>query len=146
MSRADIAPKNDLSVKRGYLPVERWFLRQICKAIGPGPVRLLFMDSEEISAPNVSPVATVRIHDYRTLAQMMVDPEVAFGEAHAAGRVQVEGDLVRLLEAVYQSMASVSAGANWYQLLTSYCMDCAQANTLHGSRNNIHTHYDLGND
>jgi len=123
MSHPDVALNNRVSLWRTFPLVEKWFLRRIFKAIGPAPVKLRFTDGQEISAPSVSPIATVTIHDYRTLAQLMVDPEVAFGEAYAAGRVQVQGDLVRLLESVYESMASARPSASWYQSFTSYCMD-----------------------
>ena len=91
-------------------------------------------------------MATVAIHDHRTLAGLMLDPEVAFGEAYSDGRIRVEGDLVAFLEAVYRSMASAPASRSWYSRLASKAMRLLQTNTLSGSRHNIHQHYDLGNE
>lgn len=81
---------------------------------------------------------------HRTLARLVIDPEMAFGEAYAEGRIHVNGDLVRLLEAVYQSMGAAREGP--YARLTSKWMNWWQGHTLSGSRSNIHRHYDLGND
>jgi cyclopropane-fatty-acyl-phospholipid synthase len=106
----------------------------------------MFKDGEEMIPPGVSPLATVVVRDIRTLARMVVDPEVAFGEAYADGRIEVEGDLVEALEAVYESWRSGRVHKSWYERLTSGWMDRWQANSLNGSRNNIHRHYDLGND
>jgi cyclopropane-fatty-acyl-phospholipid synthase len=147
MTRPDVALRNNFdSNKRGGNFSERWLLQQIFKAIGPAPLRLSFKNGEEMSPPGVSPVATVVIRDRRTLAGLIVDPEMAFGDAYADGRIEVEGDLAKALQAVYESWPSGRANTSWYQRLTSNWMDRSQANSLHGSRNNIHRHYDLGND
>jgi len=146
MSHPDVALRNNIHSKRGFPFADRWLLQQIFKAIGPAPLRLSFKNGEEISPPGVSPVATVVIHDRRTLARLIIDPEIAFGEAYADGRIEVEGDLAGALEAVYKSWPSGRADTSSYQRLTSNWMDWRQANSLSGSRNNIHSHYDLGND
>lgn len=142
MSQPNLAVRNNT---RGFPRMERWLLRQIFKAIGPAPIRLAFKDGEEMSPPGVSPRATVVIRDRRTLVGLMLDPEMAFGEAYAEGRIEVEGNLAEALQVVYESWPR-GADTGWYQRFTSNWMDRRQANSLHGSRNNIHRHYDLGND
>jgi len=146
MSQPDFALRNNIRFKGGTPLVERWLLQQIFKAIGPAPLRFAFQDGEEMVPPGVAPVATVVIRDRRTLARMIVDPEIGFGEAFAGGRIEVEGDLARALEAVYESWPSGRANTSWYQRVTSNLMGWRQANSLHGSRQNVHCHYDLGND
>lgn len=106
----------------------------------------MFKDGEEVSLPGVVPLATIEIRDLRTLAGMGVDPEVAFGEAYSDGRVEVHGDLVKALEAVYESWPAGRANRSWYQRLTSKWLARRQANSIYGSRHNVHCHYDLGND
>ncbi|MDP9114359.1 MAG: cyclopropane-fatty-acyl-phospholipid synthase family protein, partial [Acidobacteriota bacterium] len=59
--------------------------------------------------------------------------------------IEVEGNLAEALEVVYKSWPG-GADSGWYQRLTSTWMDRLQSNSLAGSRNNIHRHYDLGND
>ena len=99
-----------------------------------------------MSPPGAPPLATIEMRDFSTLAGMMIDPEVAFGEAYAEGRIEVHGDLVKALDAVYESWPSGRANTSWYQRLTSKWMATIQANSLDGSRHNVHSHYDLGND
>ncbi len=103
-------------------------------------------DGTELSPPGVSPVATVIIRDRQTLLSLVADPEIAFGEAYADGRIQVEGDFTRGLEEVYRTWPSRAGVWEPYRRLTSALMNRLQNNTERGSRANIHRHYDLGND
>jgi cyclopropane-fatty-acyl-phospholipid synthase len=125
---------------------EKWILHQVFKSIGPAPVRLVLENGAEISPPGAAPVATVWVRDLGTLAELAFDPEIAFGEAYAEGRIDVEGDLAGLMVAVNEAWPGSGADRGWYQWLTSKWMAWWQANTLEGSRENIHRHYDLGNE
>jgi cyclopropane-fatty-acyl-phospholipid synthase len=123
--------------------VEMWVLGRIHDATGRAPIGLILNDGVQLLSP--ASVADVVIRDRRTLGKLILDPEVAFGEAYADGRIEVEGDLVALLGAVYMSMPNARP-ASWYARLASHWLKRTQANTLTGSRKNIHQHYDLGTD
>jgi cyclopropane-fatty-acyl-phospholipid synthase len=125
---------------------ERWLEERVLRTVGRAPIRIVVKNGAGFTAPGAVPVATVTIRDRRTLAELCIDPEVGFGDAYADGRIQVEGDLVEFLEAVYESWPNAPAARSWYARLTSKGMDLWQANTPSGSRRNIHRHYDLGND
>jgi len=86
------------------------------------------------------------IRDLRTLAELLVDTEIAFGDAFTDGRIRVTGDLAAFLEAVYASIGDTHRGPGWCSRTLSRWIAFWQANTLEGSRHNIHAHYDLGND
>jgi len=124
---------------------DRWLVRRLFQAIGPAPIRVALGGGDGFVPAGISPVATVRIRDRRTLAQLVLDPEIGFGEAYAEGRIQVEGDFVRFLEVVYTSIGNTRRPF-WYSGVVSKWMDWLQNNTLRGSLANIHRHYDLGND
>jgi cyclopropane-fatty-acyl-phospholipid synthase len=103
--------RNHTQFKRGHPRMERWLLQQALKAIGPAPIRLAVQSAEEnrgeeVCPPGVRPVSTVLIRDLGTLAALMIDPEIAFSEAYAAGRIDVRGDLAETLTAVYQAWPS----------------------------------------
>lgn len=144
MSHPSIALNNPIGAKRTQL--EKWFLQLAFKSIGPAPIRLVLESGTEMSPPGATPVATVFIKDLGTLAALAFDPEVAFGEEYSEGRIEVEGDLAGLMVAAYESWPSGGADRGWYQWLTSKWMAWWQANSLQGSRENVHRHYDLGND
>jgi cyclopropane-fatty-acyl-phospholipid synthase len=123
--------------------VDQWLLGRISKILGTAPIRLV-LGANEPTSPVESPVATVIIPDRKTLARLIVDPEVAFGDAYADGTIQVQGNLVDLIEVTYKSPTDL--GQALYPRLTSKSMHWLEANTLSGSRRNIHAHYDIGND
>jgi len=125
---------------------DEWLLSRILQATGSVPVRLLVKGGADVSPPGGAPVATLVIEDRATLVGLLRDPEVSFGDAYMEGRIDVEGDLVQFMEVVYQAMERSLAAGSWYTRLASQWMDWLQDNSPQGSRNNIHRHYDVGND
>ncbi|MGP0072994.1 MAG: class I SAM-dependent methyltransferase [Bryobacteraceae bacterium] len=125
---------------------DQWLLSRILDATGSAPVRLRVKGGADVSPPGRTPVATLVIQDRGTLAGLLRDPEIGFGDAYMDGRIEVEGDLVGFLEVVYQAMENSATVGRWLSKLASKWMDLLQDNSRLGSRTNIHRHYDLGND
>jgi cyclopropane-fatty-acyl-phospholipid synthase len=65
------------------------------------------------------------------------DPELNFGEAYMSGAVEIRGDLVRLLEEIYRAFGFSKSRPWWLW---------QKSNDTRASRENVHHHYDLGND
>jgi hypothetical protein len=84
----------------------------------------LLKGGADVSPAGGAPVATMVIQDRNTLAGLLRDPEVSFGDAYMDGRIEVEGDLVRFLEAIYRAMETRRRG-KWYSRLASKWMDFA---------------------
>lgn len=120
----------------------RWLARKLFDLAGEPQVRIRLWDGTDIGSD--SPVATLLIHDRATLMRVLVHPDLYFGEAFMRGGVEVEGDLIRFLEAV--SAARAQAGNRTLDRIAYGVLSRARSNTLTGSRDNIHHHYDLGND
>jgi cyclopropane-fatty-acyl-phospholipid synthase len=133
------------SVQPGFSRIDRWLLQKIYNSVGRPPIRLMLENGTEVSPVDILPVAKIVMRDRRTLLDLILDPEVGFGEAYSDGRITVEGDLVAALEAVYRSMCQLDA-QNWYTRIASRCMGYIQRNSLRGARHNVHRHYDLSND
>ncbi len=146
MRRSDVVLTNGIDLSPGPSGIDKWLLQRILKTIGPAPLRFVIEGGPALFPANISPVATVVIRDRRILWELIVDPEIAFSEGFAAGRIEVIGDLVRALEVVYEAWPNGAAARSWYARLTSSGMKLLQANSVDGSRQNIHRHYDLGND
>lgn len=123
----------------------QWMMEQLLRIVGPVPVRIVVEGAGTYCSPGVSPQFTLRIRDLKTLARLLIDPEIGFGEAYADGRVTVDGDLTRFLEFVYVSLGQ-GRGPGWYSRIASKGMELWQDNSPRGSRRNIQRHYDLGND
>ena len=97
-------------------------------------------NGEEVSTAKEPPVAGVRVADRWTLWRLVYQPELEFGEAYSDGRLEVDGDLVELLETIYRAPVRP-----WVERLLQRAPR-PKPNTLSGSRDNIHSHYDLSND
>src|SRR6185295_6116540 len=65
------------------------------------------------------------------------NPELNFGEAYVSGAVEVSGDLVIALEEIYRALAGRAPRRWWLR---------QPANDARAARENVHGHYDLGND
>lgn len=133
------------SVHNSFLRIDQWLLQKIHESVGRPPIRLVLGNGVEASPPDALPVANIRIQDRSTLLGLVLDPEVGFGDAYSDGRITVEGDLVVALEALYQSIPAIDK-RNWYSRFASKFMEYFQRNSLRGSRNNVHQHYDLKTD
>ena len=106
---------------------------------GELPICLRLWNGRELQLSNAAPVATVTIPRRRTLLALAHDVEVTFGDLFAEGHVEVHGDLVTGLEAIYRSWRSTvqPKGGLVPGLL---------GNTLRRARANVHHHYDIGNE
>jgi cyclopropane-fatty-acyl-phospholipid synthase len=118
--------------------VDHSLLKAVRRAVGSAPISLALPHIE--NRPDASPIGTIRIADRATLAGLVMNPEVVFGDAYSDGRIEVEGDLVRVLESIYPS-ARVVRNLRWR--LMSKWLAWVQANTRYGSTRNIRHHYDL---
>jgi cyclopropane-fatty-acyl-phospholipid synthase len=118
--------------------------RQLASALGEAPVSLVLPNGEEVPASARPAAARVVFRDSRALFGL-IGPwrELHFGEAYAAGRIEIEGDLLALLEATY--LAPGLSGP-FDRLAARWRALTRRRNSLRGSRANVHHHYDLGND
>ncbi|HEX7081368.1 MAG TPA: cyclopropane-fatty-acyl-phospholipid synthase family protein [Gammaproteobacteria bacterium] len=119
---------------------DRWLLAQVTARLGDTPIRVLLWDTPplEAGAPADGTI-TVRIADRKALWQLLINPELHFGDLYSAGRVELRGDLLAFLEHAYR-YADESARAAWVERGRRLAPDLSE------SRRNIHHHYDIGND
>lgn len=122
--------------------IKRWLLRTIGSSIDEAPIRVFLGDGEGVSPSKIKPVASVFFPDWQTLAKVVFNPEIGFGDGYADGRILVEGDLVCLLENVFRSTPNAKK-EGFFSNLFSRWLERTQANTLRGSARNTHHHYDL---
>ena len=124
--------------------IERSLLSKLLEACGYPSIRIALWTGQEIASGNQPPIARLVIHDRGALLRMLVNPELFTGDDYSAGRIDVEGDLVGFLDSVYLGLDALpdkSVKARFLRWLNR-----PRANTLAGSKANIHHHYDLGND
>jgi len=136
--------KSGLGLGNRVFAAERRLLLSMLESVGNPPLALVLWDGQEIASPGKTPVARVFIRDRGALLKLIANPELQFGEMYTAGRIEVEGDLPQLLEAIYRAMPRSRPGKLGPALLGRFYD--VQRNTLSKSRSNVHHHYDIGND
>jgi len=143
-AQSDKASTNPDGRRRGSLAAR--LLRRLLSRLGNPPIEIrLAWTGERIVPPAVRPVGLVRIVDRGTLLGLLADPQVRFGDAYSAGRVQIEGDLVELMNILYRAVAHADVGDSLAQRIELW-RHRRRRGTLAGSRENIQRHYDLGNE
>jgi cyclopropane-fatty-acyl-phospholipid synthase len=125
--------------------IDRWFAARVIDALGRPPITFVLWNGEELAGSHSPPVAYLRICDRKAFYKLLANPELQFGDLYSAGRIEIEGDLVRFLESAYEAMAHTSH-ANRLKKPVSLLLNRPRTNTLAGSRSNIHHHYDISND
>ena len=120
-------------------------LSRLISFLGDPPLEFVLWTGESARAPVVAePVARIVIADRPALYGLLADPQVRFGESYSDGRITIEGDILSVLEAVYRASTN---GKRRFSVLRRgvEMMRRRRVNTLNGSRDNIHHHYDIGN-
>ena len=80
--------------------LDRWLVKQITSRLGPSPVRIELWDEPEGAARDGT--VRMRILDRKALWQLLVNPDLHFGDLYSSGRIQVRGDLLTLLLEAYR--------------------------------------------
>ncbi len=127
--------------------VEGRMMRKLLSVLGDPPIEFVLWTGESITGTHPEVVSRIRIDSRATLLGLMRDPQVRFGDAYSNGTITIEGDLVALLEEIYRAGRRGGAAPGVLRRLGRLLQwRRRQANTLEGSRENIHHHYDIGNE
>ncbi len=122
--------------------VDRWMVRTLLRALNDAPIAIRLWNGQTFYWGQARPEVTLKIRERRALRQLFVDPDLYFGDAYSAGRIGVEGDLLEFLNLVTRNLPQSN---NWLAVLRSTISRTPRSNSLRGSRQNIHHHYDLSN-
>lgn len=123
---------------------EKLLLARMMESLGSPPVDLVLWDGQAIASLESPALARVLIRDRGALLKLIANPELGFGEMFTAGRIEVEGNLVDCLEAIYRALPRTEQGRIGQKLLAPF--NSPARNSLPRARRNIHHHYDIGND
>ena len=118
-------------------PLDRWALAGIQRPIIKAAIRFVLWDGFELSPASHPPLVTIAIKSRAALFRWLWDPALNFGEAYMSGAVEVSGDLVVLLEEVYRALSETRPRPWWLW---------QRSNGVEAARENVHRHYDLGNE
>ena len=125
--------------------LDRWMARKLLDLLGNPPLTFVLWDGEKVSSSDRPSVINLYFKDSDVLQKLLMNPALHFGDLYGAGRIEVEGNLVDFLVIVYRALAT----APKYQKLKEAqirLFNRPRSNRLTDSRDNIHHHYDIGND
>lgn len=119
-------------------------VRILLKGFSGVPLGFALWDGTRLPSDTAKPVVWVHVHDRRSLLRLALNPDLQFGELFSAGRLDVEGSLVDLGEAVYRVSLTSTVRSPIAAVLRF--VNRPRDNAEQQSRENIHHHYDIGND
>jgi len=130
------APSKDATLV-GSTTLDRSALARIQRTVRSAPIRFMLWDGFELPSPVTPAVGTIHFKSRRALFEWVWDPDLYFGESYVSGAIEIRGDLVGLLEAVYRARGKQKRRAWWLW---------QPSNDPSAAKSNVHHHYDLGND
>jgi len=125
------------------LAMERGLLQQLLRKLGDPPFRVVLWDGTETLSVARPPIATLVVRSRTAFYRMLWDPNLHFGDDYASGEIEVEGDFVGFLATLYSATVDVPYRAAGLRIFPGEARP--RRNTLKGSRDHIHHHYDIGN-
>ena len=118
-------------------PVDHWALALIQRTVVSAPIRFMLWDGFDLPSTSGAPVATIAFKNRRALFSWVWDPDLNLGEAYMFGAVEIRGDLVATLAEVYRALGNSKPRPWWLR---------QRSNNARAARENVHRHYDLGNE
>jgi cyclopropane-fatty-acyl-phospholipid synthase len=89
-----------------------------------------------------NPLGSVVIKDRGALFNLLRDPNLYFGDAYEAGRLEIQGELVPVLAAMDRGIRDAQRPVHRARRIRRP----RRSKSIQMSRENIHHHYDIGND
>ncbi|HEY0719903.1 MAG TPA: cyclopropane-fatty-acyl-phospholipid synthase family protein [Gammaproteobacteria bacterium] len=123
--------------------IERWLVAKLLQKLGNPSIAVRYWDGS-LHEERYHPVM-VTLNDRGALWRLFTNPFLNFGDDYSVGRIDVEGGLFNFLEAFYRAQLS-GPDVHWQDDTLLSRLLRWQSSTLSSCRNNIHHHYDLGND
>lgn len=133
--------EQDAGPSRGY---ERFAIAKILALFGNPAIRIELWDGYGVDGSGDGRlIGTVRINTRGALNRVMRNMMVGLGDEYSAGRVEVDGDLVDVLTECFSRMNDPGGVLGAMEKVMTRK---PRLNTLAGSRENIHHHYNINND
>src|SRR5262245_12688119 len=144
MGRASLEVSGGGSGRRGVTDFGALLVaRRLHRALGSPNMRFLLRDGSSVGPMPDAATATVRFVDARAPFELALDPELAFGDLYASGRLQVDGSLVDLISLSNSFPSNVGL---WARLGRRPRAPSPWRQSLGRAARNARHHYDAGND
>ena len=118
-------------------------LKRFMYHAGTPPITILLWDGTEVGAAAGPEALRVRLTDRMALYKLIFNPDLQFGELYVANRLQIEGDLYKMLRVLCDALPDFSQRGRLHRALAYLYL--LKRNSLDRAKDNIHHHYDIGN-
>lgn len=146
---ATIKEVSVLKVDAKQQPVESELDRRIaewCLSFAGNPrISLKLWDGTEYYTGEQSSIAQMEIKDRGVLLGLLRSPPMGLGEGYIKGRIEVHGDFYEFVDEASRAYSDRATRGYYLQKFRSR-LAALRGNTLSRARDNVHQHYDLGND
>jgi cyclopropane-fatty-acyl-phospholipid synthase len=141
-SRGPLDAQTDATRRAPSRPsvLDRGLAGALQRHIAPAGVGVVLWDGWSPGGAISPTIGDLVVRDRRALLGLILNPDLYFGEAYTAGRLDVRGPLEPVLEALSRL---VDASPSWRATLAAHLV---LPNTLGLARQNARHHYDIGND
>ncbi|MFQ6004948.1 MAG: class I SAM-dependent methyltransferase [Woeseia sp.] len=117
----------------------------IMKFVGNPRIALRLWDGHEFYFADGAPVGVLEFLNRSALLDLLFFQSVGFGEGYSKGKIRIHGNLLDLLNEAAGAVTGSGYGSYYFDRFRSL-LRAIRGNTLARSRDNVHHHYDLGND
>jgi cyclopropane-fatty-acyl-phospholipid synthase len=133
--------KQAISSNRFDRTVANW----ICAFVGYPRIAIRLWNGTEYYFGDRPRVGTMEFHTRRALVDLLISLRVGFGEGYSKGKIDIHGDMLEIFNEFSWSFARRGDRSYYLGKLHSL-LGALRGNSLARSRDNVHSHYDLGND
>lgn len=126
-------------------PITQWLVKTMLVFAGNPAVTVRLWDGSFVEVNTEKNKPVLSINDRSALFKLLVEPELFFGDLYSSGRIDFDGDLVKLCEAIYTGIDEPRQKHLWSRI-ANWLSHRKIVNTLASSRDNIYHHYDISND
>ncbi len=124
---------------------DRWLARLMLRQVGNPEVTLRLWDGSDVRPRCDHPVAVIQYGSRKALWKTMLNPELNWGDLYCTGELEFDGDLTAFLDMAYRHIHEKGRGGRLRRLI-AWLGHRRIANSRDRARQNIHHHYDIGND
>lgn len=120
---------------------EKAFYRKLMKNLFADPFEVKFWDGEVVNYGVEAARFRIDFNEPIAKTEIFSDPSLAFGEGYMHKKIDIEGNVQKVIESLYNKEDSFLNQKNIYVKMAK-----SVSNNIHKSKENIQYHYDLGND
>ena len=144
-ARANCASARSLCAGEFAINIYKRLIRRGGRKLRGGTLNITFWDGTRATIGQGAPVVGLELRDARIVPRLLLDPELAFGEAIMREQIEIDGsidDLLRILDANDAPMPWVLE--RLFNAATIFAR--ARPLSMGAHRRDVSHHYDLGNE